>query len=562
MLSYASGVSDEPLLGETIGDCFDRISAEFDGHEALVSVHENKRYTYAELHAETVRVARGLMALGVNKGDRVGIWSTNRSEWTVVQFATAKIGAILVNINPAYRLHELEFVLKQSECCELILGDGFKDADYAKMCHELLPELSAGSHPLRNPNFPHLRHLVHLGKVRESPTPHRDGFLTYPELLGRAGEISHDQLRERQTSLDFDEVINIQYTSGTTGFPKGASLTHHNILNNGFWVGKKMRFTHRDRLCIPVPFYHCFGMVMANLACVAHGATMVLPSPFFSPLAVLEACARERCTALHGVPTMFIAELQHPQFAQFDLSSLRTGVMAGAPCPVEIMNRVIREMHCREILIGYGQTEASPITNMTEADDPLEVRVGSVGRVMPHQEQKIVEPASGATIPRGRQGEICFRGHNVMPGYYNNPEATRTSIDAQGWLHSGDLAVMDEQGYVRITGRLKDMIIRGGENIYPREVEEFLFTHAKIAEAYVFGIPDPFYGEQVTAWIKLKAGEQMNPDDVRAYCKGQIADFKIPHHIKFVSEFPTTVTGKIQKFRMREIAVQELGLQA
>jgi fatty-acyl-CoA synthase len=562
MLSYASGVSELPLLGDTIGDRFDQICSQFPENEAVVSIHENKRLTYAQLHEETVLAARGLMTLGVEKGDRVGIWATNRSEWTVAQYATAKIGAILVNINPAYRLHELEYALQQSEICELIVGDGFKDADYARMCHEILPELAARPGRIKCSKFPHLRHVIHLGKVGERCAHRDDGLLTWQEVLNLAQETPLERMQSRQAALNFDEIINIQYTSGTTGFPKGASLTHHNILNNGFWVGEKMRFTHRDKLCIPVPFYHCFGMVMGNLACMTHGATTVLPAPYFSAGATLEACARERCTAVHGVPTMFIAELQHPQFSTFNLSSMRTGIMAGAPCPVEIMKRVIHDMHCSEILIGYGQTEASPITNMTDVNDPFEVRVGTVGRVLPHQEQKVVNPDGGATVKRGVQGEVCFRGHNVMPGYYNNPTATASAIDAAGWLHSGDLGVMDEHGYMRITGRLKDMIIRGGENIYPREVEEFLFKHAGIAEAYVFGVPDSFYGEQIAAWIKLKPGAQLSAEELRTCCKGQIADFKIPHYIKFVAEFPITVTGKIQKFRMRELAIDELKLKS
>jgi len=379
--------------------------------------------------------------------------------------------------------------------------------------------------------------------------------------LNVATRVSSEALAERQASLDFDDIINIQYTSGTTGFPKGAMLTHHNILNNGFWIGERMRFTHLDRLCIPVPFYHCFGMVLGNLACVTHGATMVLPAPHFSPGHTLQSVAQERCTALHGVPTMFIAELDHPQFREFDLSSLRTGIMAGAPCPVEVMKRVMTEMHCREITIACGMTETSPVCNMTEVDDSIELRVSSVGKVMPHQEQKIIDPTTGTVLPRGEHGELCYRGYHVMRGYYNNPEGTKQTIDAAGWLHGGDQAVMDEQGYVRITGRLKDMICRGGEKIFPREVEEFLFTHPKIAEAYVIGVPDSYYGEQVVAWVKLKEDATMSAAELQAFCRGQIMDYKIPRHVKFVTEFPTTVTGKVQKFRMREISTKELGLE-
>jgi len=534
--SYVHGVSTRPLIGKTIGEFLDEIATEFADHEALVSVFENQRFTYGAFRDEVNRRARALMALGVQKGDRVGIWSANCAAWVVTQFATAKMGAILVNVNPAYRLHELAFALQQSEC------------NVAEL---------AGADPreaLRSEKFPCLRRLVFLG---EQP---KAGFLSWSELLTWADRVTPDALAGRQAALDFDEVINIQYTSGTTGFPKGAMLTHHNILNNGFWIGERMRLSHHDRLCIPVPFYHCFGMVLGNLACVTHGATMVLPAAHFSPLHTLQAVASERCTALHGVPTMFIAELDHPQFREFDLSSLRTGIMAGAPCPREVMKRVMTEMHCSEITIACGMTETSPVCNMTMVDDPLEVRVGSVGQVMPHQEQKIIDPATGRLLPRGEPGELCYRGYNVMRGYYNNPEGTRQTIDDGGWLHSGDLAVMDEQGFVRVTGRLKDMICRGGEKIFPREVEEFLFTHPRIAEAYVIGVPDSYYGEQVMAWVKCKEGETLAADELQAFCRGQIMDYKIPQYIKFVAEFPTTVTGKVQKFRMREIAARELGL--
>ncbi|HEY6168298.1 MAG TPA: AMP-binding protein [Verrucomicrobiae bacterium] len=554
--SYIHGPCDRPLVGKTIGDLFDEVAAEFGANEALVSVFEDRRFDYAQLHAEVGRCARALMALGVAKGDRVGMWSTNCVAWVVAQFATAKMGAILVNINPAYRVHELDYALRQSECNVLISGERFKETEYAPMLRELLPELAAidARTDLRSAKFPHLRRVIFLG-VESQP-----GMMSWSELIARADEVSADALAERQAALDFDDVINIQYTSGTTGFPKGAMLTHHNILNNGYWVGERMRFTHRDRLCIPVPFYHCFGMVLGNLVCATHGATMVLPAPHFSPLNTLEAVARERCTALHGVPTMFIAELDHPQFREFDLSSLRTGIMAGAPCPIEVMKRVIDEMHCREITIGCGMTETSPICNLTDPNDPLEVRVGTIGRVMPHQEQKIVDPASGRILPRGEPGELCYRGHHVMRGYYNNPEATRQTIDDAGWLHSGDLAMMDEQGYVKITGRLKDMICRGGEKIFPREVEEFLFTHPKIAEAYIIGVPDDYYGEQVMAWVKCKDGQSLTAEGVQSFCRGRIMDYKIPHYVKFVAEFPTTVTGKVQKYRMREISTAELGL--
>jgi fatty-acyl-CoA synthase len=539
-LSYAHGVSGKPLIGKTIGAMLDDITAEFGTNEALVSVREQRRLTYTQLDEEVNRCARALMAIGIEKGGRVGIWSTNCVPWVIVQFATAKVGDILVNINPAYRLSELEYTLNQSETNCLIIGEGFKDVCYADMLTKLQGRL------------PHLRRVISL-----SP---KAGLLEWEDFLAGASTIPPGALAERQAHLDFDDVINVQYTSGTTGSPKGAMLTHHNILNNGFWVGERMRLTHHDRLCIPVPFYHCFGMVLANLACVTHGATMVLPAPHFSPIHTLEAVARERCTALHGVPTMFIAELDHSRFHDFDLSSLRTGIMAGAPCPIEVMNRVMNEMHMAEITIACGMTETSPVCNMTEVDEPLEVRVGTVGKVMPHQEQKIVDPATDRILPRGEVGELCYRGYQVMRGYFNNPQSTSRIIDTAGWLHGGDLAVMDERGYVRITGRIKDMICRGGEKIFPRETEEFLFTHPKIAEAYVIGIPDPYYGEQPIAWVKLKEGESMTSEELIGFCRGQIMDYKIPTQVKFVAEFPTTVTGKIQKYKMREQSARELGL--
>ncbi len=555
--SYSHGVASKPLIGETIGELLDETADRFAEHEALVSVFEQRRFTYGELRKEVDRVGRALLALGVKKGDRVGIWSTNCADWVLVQFATAKIGAILVNINPANRLYELEFALRQSECNVLISGEAFKDEDYARMLRELIPELGAGDprEDLHSEKFPQLRRVIFLARQAQP------GLLGWQELLSWAERTAPEELCERQEALEFDDVINIQYTSGTTGFPKGAMLTHHNILNNAFSVAERMRLTNRDRLCIPVPFYHCFGMVMGNLACVTHGAAMVLPAPHFSPAHTLEAVAKERCTALHGVPTMFIAELDHPGFREFDLSSLRTGIMAGAPCPAEVMKRVMTEMHCREITIACGMTETSPVCNMTEVDDPLELRVGTVGMVMPHQEQKIVDPTTGRILPRGEPGELCYRGYQVMRGYYNNLHATRDTIDSAGWLHGGDMAVMDQQGYVQITGRLKDMICRGGEKIFPREVEEFLFTHPKIAEAYLIGVPDPYYGEQVMAWLKLKPGQTMSTDELQTFCHGQIMEYKIPRYIKFVEDFPKTVTGKVQKYRMREISTEELGLK-
>ncbi|PWU12972.1 MAG: AMP-binding protein [Verrucomicrobia bacterium] len=591
--SYSHGLADKPLIGRTIGDALDGIAARNAANEALVSVFENQRLTYAEFRDEVNRLARSFLALGVKKGDRIGIWSTNSVAWVLTQFATAKIGAVLVNINPAYRLYELEFALKQAECNFLISGERFKEADFVGMLCELMPELALADwhSDLHTRKFPHLRRVIQ-SRAGASPAPgsagviparseagpppgeetisrkpgvRRDacptlGVLDWRDLLRLAEEVSAAELAELQAGLDFDDVINIQYTSGTTGFPKGAMLTHHNLLNNGFWIGERMRLTDQDRLCIPVPFYHCFGMVLANLACVTHGATMVLPAPHFSPLHTLEAVERERCTALHGVPTMFIAELDHPRFAEFDFSTLRTGIMAGAPCPAEVMKRVMTEMHCREITIACGMTETSPVCNMTEVDDPIELRVGSVGKVMPHQEQKIVDPETGAIVPRGKPGELCYRGYQVMRGYYKNPDATRQMVDDAGWLHSGDMAEMDEAGYVRITGRLKDMICRGGEKIFPREVEEFLFTHPKIAEAYVIGVPDGYYGEQVMVWVKMKPDATLSAEALQAFCRGQIMDYKIPRYVKFVEDFPKTVTGKVQKYRMREISAQELGL--
>jgi len=553
--SYVHGTSNVPLIGQTIGDLLDEVAKRFPTNEALVSVFENRRFTYAQFLEEVNRVARALLALGVGKGGRVGIWSANCVAWVLAQFATAKIGAILVTLNPAYRLYELEFALRQSECNVLISGEGFKDADYAPMLRELVPELNATDprQDLHSQKFPHLRRIIFLGAQSQA------GMIRWSELMAWAEQVAPDRVAERQAELDFDEVINIQYTSGTTGFPKGAMLTHHNILNNGYWVGERLRLTHSDRICIPVPFYHCFGMVLGNLACVAHGATMVIPAPHFSPLQTLEAVALERCSALYGVPTMFIAELDHPRFGEFDLATLRTGIMAGAPCPVEVMKRVVSEMHCREITIACGMTETSPVCNMTEIDDPIELRCSTVGKVLPHQEQKIIDPATGRTLPRGQHGELCYRGYNVMRGYYNNPEATRDTIDSAGWLHGGDMAVMDESGYVQITGRLKDMICRGGEKIFPREVEEFLFTHPQIAEAYVVGVPDSYYGEQVMAWVKLKENQEMTEQQLQSFCQGKIMDYKIPRYVKFVDDFPKTVTGKVQKFRMRQISTTELG---
>ncbi len=554
--SYTSGTSDVPLLGLTIGDLFDQTVATFPDQPALIVRHQSIRLTYRQLQAEVNRCARALMHLGIQKGDRVGIWAPNRAEWCITQFATAKIGAILVNINPSYRVHELEYALTQSGCKALITAAVFKTSNYLEMLSALAPELKdAPPTQLQAARLPDLRIVIQLG------TEPAAGTLTWQELLALSEHVTDEQLMQRQREQEFDDPINIQYTSGTTGFPKGATLSHHNILNNGYFVARLQGFTHEDKLCIPVPLYHCFGMVMGNLGCVTHGAAMVYPAEGFEPRAVLETVQEERCTALYGVPTMFIAELDHPDFAQFDLSSLRTGVMAGSPCPVEVMRRVIEQMHMREVEICYGMTETSPVSTQTRLDAPFEKRVGTVGLIHPHLEIKIVDPASGQVVPVGQPGELCTRGYSVMLGYWNNPEATAQAIDRARWMHTGDLATMDAEGYINIVGRIKDMIIRGGENVYPREIEEFLYTHPKVSDVQVIGVPDARYGEEIMAWIKLKPGAEATPEEIRAFCQGKIAHYKIPRYIKFVDGFPMTVTGKIQKFVMREQSIQELGLQ-
>jgi fatty-acyl-CoA synthase len=528
-VSYAHGVSDVPLRGETIGEAWSTVVAEHGGRDALVSRHQGVRWSYAELDAQVERCARALLAAGVAKGDRVGIWSPNNAEWVVLQFATARTGAILVNVNPSYRLHELEYALRQSGCSLLVHATGFRDADYR--------ELLAG--------------------IAERPRT---------VCLGAEWEALHEtlapqqELRAREAELQFDEPINIQYTSGTTGFPKGATLSHHNILNNGFFIGEVLGYTPADRVCVPVPFYHCFGMVLGNLAIVTHAACIVIPAEAFEPRATLEAVEAERCTSLYGVPTMFIAELAEPSFGEVDLSSLRTGIMAGSPCPVEVMKRVQAEMHMGEVTICYGMTETSPVSTQTRRDDPLAKQVGSVGQVHPHVEVKIVDPANGRTVRRGEPGELCTRGYSVMLGYWDDEASTRQAIDAARWMHTGDLATMDDEGYVNIVGRIKDMIIRGGENIYPREIEEFLYTHPAIADAQVIGVPDERYGERVCAWIVLKRGAELDEDALRDFCRGRIARYKIPELVRFVDAFPMTVTGKIQKYRMREHEIAERGL--
>jgi fatty-acyl-CoA synthase len=534
--SYARGDTSAAMLDETIGANLDRTVAQFGEREALVSCAQGQRFTYAELGSAVDELARALMAAGLATGDRIGIWSPNCVEWTLVQYATAKLGAILVNINPAYRTSELEYALKQSGCRMLVAAPAFKTSDYRAMIAEVRPSL------------PELERVVFL----DSPD--------WEELVARAAEVSAEELRARSEALASDDPINIQYTSGTTGFPKGATLTHRNILNNGYFVGEGCRYTEEDRVCIPVPFYHCFGMVMGNLGATTHGAAMVIPAPAFDPEATLKACARERCTSLYGVPTMFIAQLDHPRFADYDLTSLRTGIMAGSPCPVEVMKRVMELMHMSEVGIAYGMTETSPVSTQTAWDDPVEKRVGSVGRVQPHVEVKIIDPESGATVARGDPGELCTRGYSVMAGYWNDPERTAEAIDADGWMHTGDLATMDDEGYVNIVGRSKDMVIRGGENVYPREVEEFLYGHPSIADVQVIGVPDTRYGEELMAWVIPREGASLDVEAVREFCAGRIAHYKIPRYVKTVDAFPMTVTGKVQKFKMREQAIDELGL--
>jgi fatty-acyl-CoA synthase len=535
-LSYVHGASDKPLLGEPIFQNLRRTADRFPDGEALVSAPQSYRATYRELIDQCEIIARGLLARGVASGDRVGIWSPNRYEWVIVQYATAAMGAILVNINPAYRTSELEYALNQSGISFLILAAGFRQADYRAMLAEVKGKC------------PNLREALVL----------EDGW---EALQHDASKVSADKLHQVEASLQFDDPINIQYTSGTTGFPKGATLTHHNILNNGYFIGETLKYTEHDRVCIPVPFYHCFGMVLGNLACTTHGSTIVVPAEAFDPVITMRTVQEERCTSLYGVPTMFIAELEHPQFGEFDFSSLRTGIMAGSPCPVEVMRKVVTLMHCPEVTIAFGMTETSPVSTQCATDDPLERRVSTVGRVHPHVEIKIIEPVTGEVVPRGTRGEFCTRGYSVMVGYWSNEEATRQSIDQARWMHTGDLAIMGDDSYINIVGRIKDMIIRGGENIYPREVEEFLYTHPDVADVQVIGVPSEKYGEEVMAWVKLRPGANVGGDDLADWCKGKIATYKIPRHWKLTDAFPMTVTGKVQKFKMREVAIEELGLE-
>jgi fatty-acyl-CoA synthase len=542
-LSYLHGAHQTPLLGETIGENLDRTTARVPDRDALVSVHQGVRQTYAELHAAVEEVARGLLALGIEPGERVGIWSPNNAEWVTLQYATAKVGAILVNVNPAYRTSELAYALGQSGVSTLVLAPRFRQADYLAMLDEVAEQVPA------------LKRQIVLGP--EAPP----GALRWDDLREAAARVPVDQLREREALLQFDDPINIQYTSGTTGFPKGATLSHHNILNNGFFIGEGCRYTEVDRVCIPVPLYHCFGMVLGNLACTTHGAAMVYPAEAFDPEATLAAVQSERCTAVYGVPTMFIAELEHPRFHEFDYSSLRTGIMAGSPCPVEVMKKVQSDMHMAEVTICYGMTETSPVSFQTAPDDPVDKRVSTVGRIHPHVEAKVIDPDNGRIVPRGQPGELCTRSYLVMLGYWKNEEATAAAVDRAGGMHTGDLATVDSDGYANIVGRIKDMVIRGGENIYPREVEEFLYQHPAVADVQVVGVPDSRYGEELCAWVRLKEGHSVDGDELREWCRGKIASFKIPRYWRFVDEFPMTVTGKVQKFKMRETSVTELGLE-
>jgi fatty-acyl-CoA synthase len=550
-------------LGRTIPEHLAEVAGRFPEREAVVSVHQRRRLSYAELMAATDQVARALLALGFRKGDRVGVWSTNNIEWLLLQLATARIGVILVTINPAYRVRELAYALGKSEVQGLFLIPRFRASDYLGMLAELLPQLE-GCRPeeLSDKALPDLRRVVLFDpKNPESTRSPLPGVQVWRDVLAGSEAVAQDLLEAQTAALDPDDPINIQYTSGTTGFPKAVLLTHHNILNNAWFSAQAMEVTERDRLAVPVPFYHCFGMVLANLLSLSVGACIVLPAEHFDAGAVLRAIENERCTAVHGVPTMFIAELEHPELTTRDLTSLRTGIMAGAPCPPMLMRRVMEDMHCPEILIGYGETEASPLTHLTLPNDSLERRTATVGHNLPHQEVKVVSLEDGHRLPIGQIGEVCFRGYHIMRGYYADPEATAEAVDNAGWLHSGDLGRTDEDGYLEITGRCKEMIIRGGENIYPREIEELIFAHPRVAQVAVFGVPDDYYGEEVAAWIRTHGGEAMGEEEVRDYCRGRTAYFKIPRYIRFVTEFPMTVTGKLQKFRMREREreLQELG---
>ena len=552
--SYVHGASAQTLIGDTIGRYFDAACERYAERDALVVRHQQLRLTYGQLRQRVDALACGLMRLGLKAGERIGIWSPNNAEWTLTQFATAKLGLVLVNINPAYRRSELEYALTKVGCRALIAAPAFKGSDYLAMLADLAPELAhCAPGRLRAKRLPGLEFVIRLG------TESTPGMLNFDTLLRTPRTDDLVDLARLGETLQFDDAVNIQFTSGTTGNPKGATLSHHNILNNGHFVGEAIRLVPGDRLCIPVPLYHCFGMVMGNLGALTHGATMVYPAEGFDAAATLAAVAEERCTALYGVPTMFIAQLDHPDFARHDLSSLRTGIMAGSPCPIEVMRRVVDKMHMAEVTIAYGMTETSPVSFQSATDDPLERRVSTVGRIQPHCEVKLVDEA-GRVVPRGEPGELCTRGYSVMLGYWDDAAKTREAIDVAGWMHTGDLATLDAEGYCNIVGRLKDMVIRGGENLYPREIEEFLYRHPKVQDVQVIGVPDPKYGEELCACVIVRAGEQLTADELRAFCDGQIARHKVPRHIHFVEAFPMTVTGKIQKFRMREQMKDVLGL--
>jgi fatty-acyl-CoA synthase len=550
--SYAHGACAQPMLGDTIGVQFDRTVARWGDRPGLIVHQQGIRWTWAELATQVNDFAAGLVAIGLQPGDRIGIWSPNNAEWVVTQFAAAKAGLILVNINPAYRLTELEYALNKVGCKALVTATRFKTTDYAAMINTLAPELAI-SHPgeLHAARLPTLRSVIQIDGDDS-------GMFRFEKIEHHGRPVHQQRLRELAAQLQFDDPINIQFTSGTTGQPKGATLTHHNILNNGYFIGEVLNYTDQDSVCIPVPMYHCFGMVIGVMACLTHGSAIVFPGEGFDPLATLQSVAEYRCTSLYGVPTMFIAELDHPEFRTFDLTSLRTGVMAGSPCPIEVMRRAIRDMHLTEMTICYGMTETSPVSTQTRIGDSLQAQISTVGRVHPHTEIKIIDP-DGRIVPRGEKGEFCTRGYSVMQGYWDDAAKTAEAIDQAGWMHTGDLATMDDEGYCAIVGRIKDMVIRGGENVYPREIEEFLYTHPAILDVQVFGVPDPKFGEELCAWIKLRAGETLTEEDLKTFCKDQIAHYKVPRYIRFVEEFPMTVTGKMQKYLMRATMAEELG---
>ncbi|MDP1626607.1 AMP-binding protein [Parvibaculum sp.] len=551
--AHVRGVATPALREDTIGDALTAAAEAWPEREALVSVHQGVRWTYRALNEKAEALAAGLFALGLRRGDRLGIWAPNCAEWTLTQFATAKAGIILVNINPAYRLSELEYTLNKVGVKALVTPERFKTSEYAAMVEELAPEIARAGGTIASARLPHLKHAILIGGSRK-------GWHAFDEVAGLASDADRRAIAGTARELDCRDAINIQFTSGTTGLPKGATLSHHNILNNGFFVGRSVGLKEGDRLCIPVPLYHCFGMVMGNLGCLTHGATMVYPAEAFDPLAVLQAVEKERCTGLYGVPTMFIAELGHPDFAKFDLSSLRTGCMAGSPCPVEVMKQVISAMNMKDVTIAYGMTETSPVSFQTGESDPLERRVSTIGRVQPHLECKVVD-LDGKTVACGEPGELCTRGYSVMIGYWDDDEKTAEAIDKEGWMHTGDLATIDAEGYGNIVGRLKDMVIRGGENVYPREIEEYLYRHPKVEDVAVVGVPDPKFGEEICAWVKLKPGESATEDEIKGFCKGQIAHYKVPRYVRFVTEFPMTVTGKVQKFQIRDAMIAELKLE-